>query len=85
MRASVVARFGGGAESLCEVKHFCVEHERVSNQARGLPDLGLTINRFDRDELGPSRLELDNGLTRSARHAWRNFSGENTVPRARMK
>jgi len=56
----------------------------VSNQGLRLPDLGLTIEACDRDELGPSRLALDDGLTRSARHAFANFSCENTVPRARM-
>jgi len=38
----------------------------------------------DRIEFGPSGLSLDNGLTRSAPHVCKNFSGENTVPRARM-
>jgi hypothetical protein len=61
-----------------------MEHERESNQDVGLPDLGLTIEAGDRDELGPLWLALDDGLTRSARHAVANFSCENTVPRARM-
>jgi len=61
-----------------------LEHERVSNQGRGLPDHGLTIDRRDRDEIGLLGRELDDGLTRSARQTVANFSGENTVPRARM-
>ena len=56
----------------------------MSNQGLGLPDLGLTIEACDRDELGPLWLALDDGLARSARHAFANFSCENTVPRARM-
>ena len=71
-----------------------VKRERGANQGVELPDLRLPIGGFpcskhsastDRIELGPFGLSLDDGLSPpSLAHAFKNFSAEYTVFRARM-
>ena len=68
--ASVVSTLGGGAESRERRRCRPGGARAGSNQALGLPDLGLTIvgrarrrsASVDRVELGLWRLELDDGL-----------------------
>ena len=69
-----------------------VERERGSNQGVELPDLRLPIGlsvleaqRFDRSNRARSfGLSLDDGLSPpSLAHAFKNFSAESTIFRAR--
>jgi hypothetical protein len=93
VRASVVARLGGGAAypvNACAWRG----RERTSHQSCSLPDLRLMIVGSWRcgarvvtigGEFGPAWLELDVWLARSLpRYAARNFSIEKTVPRDSM-
>ena len=94
MRASVVARLGGGA---AHPVNACAwrGRERTSHQSCSLPDLRLRIvgswrslaHAWSRSVTSsvPTWLELDVWLARSLpRYAARNFSIEKTVPRDSM-
>jgi hypothetical protein len=94
LRASVVARLGGGAAYPGNAGAWR-GRERASHQTRSLPgplahDRRLVALSGARvvtigDELGPDGLELGVWLARSLpRYAARNFSIEKTLPRESM-